>query len=204
MKINLDIDGVLYNFMDNFMAWNGLMVDPTQWNCWESWDGWTKEGFYETLKDDVRDGIYCLEDIAFNTRYCIVGWRRDLGAEISLVTHRLLEGVEATAAAQTFQWVEDSKLVVDGVCLLAPTASKANHFADVVIDDNPNTATWAVAGALNLLFNRPWNQEPETEPHMNVKRVFTWPEIDLLVRERAKWLASIEKGMDDCIWASNS
>ena len=162
LTINLDLDGVCADWLRDF---GRHLVDigcppkqlqpfpPTeydfprrQWGLgdWSDlFDTYKAARRYRNLEwlPGAQDGVATL---------------KRAGYRIRVVTHRIWNDTGRDEVAEdTVAWLASRDFPYDELCLVG---RKGDLSADVVIDDHPGLA-WAQPGAVNLLFNQPWNHD---------------------------------------------
>jgi 5'(3')-deoxyribonucleotidase len=167
MIINVDLDGVVYDFHKQFTKYisllvNGgwLMPEPITWEFWHEWNmshdewkGWFRKGIEDKeiwWKGDAISG-------AAHNLWKLSGD----GHTIRIVTYRLVHKFNHAASIQaTVSWLDDNNIPYHDIAFLSHRTSKNDIRADVVLDDNPNylPAGLESNGARGVLFERPWNR----------------------------------------------
>ena len=198
-RINVDMDGVLYPFMDE---WKSLVAEVypeakvhpiTSWYAWnhiEMPDGeggmrrMDKKEFYNLFTSGILShGVFTRMDPIEGAVDTLKMLHRR-GWEISIVTSKGFSNpaVRRQATKNAFDWLMDHKIPFDHFTVVSG-GSKTHVMADVVVDDKPRVDGWAQHGALNYLFGQPWNQEWEGEMSKSIIRVNGWKDIsDRLVK----------------------
>ncbi len=195
LVINVDLDGVVYDFDHVMRALGGYYLErelpvSRSWNMWECWDVTMEEWlemFHRAAKEDEL--FYVGREIEGGP----AGVRQLLSAghRVRFVSHKNLADPDAAAAAmiQTVRWLNRQDLLTGTEIVF--TGDKQGYKADVVIDDK-TSLEWAQAGALNLLFDQPWNWYAEPESRLigepPVRRVHGWDDV----LETVDWLARAE------------
>lgn len=150
MRIGVDLDGVVYEFVDalrSLLIWRGRIVEPvppaTHWSFYKDW-GLTTPEFLDIL----------CEGIVFLTGHPTAGAIRGLvrlrnaGHTIHIVTHR-------SAEAATETWLHTHGVPYDSLTF---SEDKTCVPVDVFIDDRKeNYDAIEAAGILAFLYDRPWN-----------------------------------------------
>jgi hypothetical protein len=162
MQINLDLDGVVYDFEGTMRAFvegkqeRPLLV-PTRWHIWEDWS-MTHEEWELAFHEAIEWGVFRR---GLPVPGAIEGVKALLedGHQIRFVTHKVLPSKRLTtiAAIDVVDWLGQHDLV-HHVDLAFVKGKKRGYQADVVVDDKPAVFEWAISGALNLVFDQPWNQ----------------------------------------------
>lgn len=196
MIINVDMDGVVYDFTRHL--YNLLRVDgripnnvspasPT-WSLWETWDipeddFWSYFHQYTLNRGLFRDG---------NPIEGAVEGLRELrahGHRVRIVTSKTLRRASSTAQSRidTIRFLQDFGLADLEVVFASGRYGKTDYIADVVIDDKPEVRKWAQPnGTLNILFSQPWNMHaPAPSGFINLSRVTSWSQALELIHEEA-------------------
>jgi 5'(3')-deoxyribonucleotidase len=159
MKIAIDCDGVLYDFIGAFLYMSGhyLGVDTPHRVDWTTWNHQTEfltpeqESWMWT--EAVQLGLYRYGHVI---KGGIVGVRelKAAGHSLELVTHRPVSAVQ-----DTLDWLSYVRLPFDEVRILSNGESKTTIDADVLIDDKPdNVLEWVKSGRHAIKFEQPWNK----------------------------------------------
>jgi len=172
--INIDLDGVVYDFADEIRWWCEIELDRvplpavTDWHFWREW-GLSDDEWPELFRTAVIEG----EVFAYGRPYPgaieRINQLQEKGWTIRFVTHKNILDPEATRAAQrqTVDWLYEHGI---GMHQLAFAADKSRFDADVIIDDKPDLS-WVQKGRMNLLFAQPWNERATLFAPPNVRRV---------------------------------
>lgn len=195
LTINLDSDGVIYDFNAQMVRMGEHYLErelgeTSRWEMHEAW-GVTQGQWYAMFMRAVHDAELFRMGRALPGAIAGV---KELSKKhrVRIVTAKRLRDPLATRLAmlQTINWYSQEGML-QGVEMCF-TQNKQGYQADVVVDDKP-TLRWAQSGALNLLFDQPWNQElfekPFTPP---VKRVHDWDEVLEFVEELSQLPANGE------------
>lgn len=161
LTINIDCDGVLYDFNEAMTSVGEQELQrklpPTdRWSMWDAW-GITRDEWYRLFHLAIREyDVFSFGDQvpgALNAVRYLIGE----GHRIRIVTSKKLRYADSTkfAQQQTIDWLHKHGLLND--VELCFTGNKQGYPADVVIDDKP-TDKWMQPGALNILFGQPWNE----------------------------------------------
>lgn len=183
--INVDVDGVLYDFTEamrkEIVLQMGLpldsLPDPQEWSLQNVWPvTWAQ------LRSVMHDGIaqgrvfrsgQMLEDV----------WTRrslqhmiDLGWHVRLVTSKTFDDdfITMQARKNMLDWVHTNEIPHHTISF-TDESGKLSYRADAVIDDKP-TLSWVQWGAENFLYDQPWNQTINVEEHQ-ITRVKTLFEV---------------------------
>ncbi len=168
MIINVDLDGVVYRFEPEvrFLVEKAhhLWGDPVTLDVADQWDlaaayGISEQQFRNIFEQAVAKwDVFSVGDMEAEAALWLdrINKRHD----VRFVTEAGFQGkpqVRASAIAQKAQWLADMGLGT--YPLILSSGSKQGYPADVVIDDKPDLK-WAQEGAVNILYDQPWNQEP--------------------------------------------
>ena len=183
LTINIDVDGVLYDFNGRMHAVAEEFLDrrlpeSQSWAMWKAW-GVTGREWHEMFLDAIthREVFSSGEKIPGGTEAVIelAGRHR-----VRIVTSKIIRGERPgstrQAVGQTLDWL-DRHGVLDAGVEVCFTPDKQGYVADVVVDDKP-TLSWAQPSAANLLFDQPWNRAIDSEPHgVHYERVYRWGDV---------------------------
>jgi hypothetical protein len=161
---------------------------------WKEW-GVTRDEWYEMFHNAIMtDDLF---QIGVEIPGAVNGVRQLIGQghRVRIVTSKKLRYPLSTLKAQkqTLTWLFYQKLLND--VEVAFTTDKQGYEADVVIDDKP-TLKWAQRGALNLLFNQPWNQIATFDHIPEIRRVFDWTDVLRLI-ERETFPVDLVNGLEE-------
>lgn len=160
LTINIDMDGVVYNFTDAFALLNpDLTLDRSQWNL-----GLESEVFSSRFEEAIVAGVFLIGEPIEGAIEGLEGLIR-AGHRVRLVTAKQMKTSYLTYVAQanTLQWL-DRRMLLDRVEVVFTDHAKIGYAADVVIDDHPGLA-WTQRFADNLLFDQPWNRTTDRAAH---------------------------------------
>lgn len=166
IRLGLDLDGVVYNFVDEFRAYvsNERGVDPDslavvdKWEFYLDW-GMTLEEYFATLETAAVGGHVFKSGQMYDGAAEAVAKVRDMGYEVVAVTARKLTDIVAdhqviydnTSNWLTLNGIHFDELIVDN--------DKTTHGLNVLVDDSiGNIENFIVAGGMGIIFDRPWNQ----------------------------------------------
>lgn len=212
MKIvaNVDLDGVGYNFTAAirnvchhlYGIDRADMPDGAQWNTWESWPI-TRDLWFQAFRIGV------LDHRIFRMGTPIDGYRQGmnelgaLGIHRRIITSKIVFGDPEwshAAMRSTLDWLDDWRVSYDSLSFTTTGESKTLQIASIAIDDHPDTGLWSRAGALNLLFDKPWNQSTTVagvsydDVAPGIIRAEGWEHVVELV---ATWIEKTERGSSD-------
>lgn len=189
----VDLDGVVANFIDGLrpVAAEWLDVDPSTLTGDVSYG--LAEWHLEHMGKDPADGYERLHRFAVTQRNLFrdlppiegapATLRRisALGIRIRIITHRLyIKHFHRPALSQTIDWLDHHGIPYWDLCFMK---EKAAVGADLYIEDSPdNIRSLRQTGCDVICFGNSTNVD------IAPPRVTTWPEVELLVRERfAAW-----------------
>lgn len=172
MRVGLDCDGVIYDFVSALRARiakarhqpQHQLADPT---CWEYWDEWslTEKEWRTHFAAGVKDG-----DL-FNRRSRPL----DHGAiNVIYNTHsvHIVTDRPKGAHGPTRDWLHKNRIRYD---TLTFTSDKTTVPTDVFLDDKPeNVEALLAVGVDAVLLDRPWNRGPNAN---GLHRVYNWREF---------------------------
>jgi len=178
MRIGIDLDGVVYDWVDalrRFLVDNGRSADefppPTTWNFWGEW-GLTEHEFWDATGRGIEAGVI------FGTGDPIPGSAdviSDLvcdGHKVHIVTARRRN---QAAAELTLRW-----LTCQGIPYHSLTFSHDKTIVpvDVFIEDNVDNAREVDRrpGSMAILLDQPWNQGAP-----DLLRARDWHEVARLI-----------------------
>jgi len=206
--LNVDCDGVLYDFtaaMATELSYQyGAPVGTVfpvmrTWALHETWTDYT----YHEIHEAMFGGIY--EGRLFRFGKLVDEYARDAlidiqsaGWHVRIVTAKTFHPSEGSeyydakltrelnvrARRATLSWLNDMMIPYDSIAFVG-TEGKKSYRADAIVDDKPDLS-WTQWGALNMLYNQPWNESVELEPDMTLSRVPSW----LAIRRELLWTAS--------------
>lgn len=201
MIINVDLDGVVYRFEPEFrkLVERGKLIwatmdeqpEPDKLPVADQWDLASAYGISQAQFRNIFEQGVTSHDV-FHTG--------DMEAEAALWLSRLRKNhtvrfvtepgfpdkpqIRAQAIAQKAQWLADMGLGTYPV--IFSSGGKQDYTADVVIDDKPSLH-WAQEGAINILFDQPWNQDPNYwAPWLGHKliRATSWQQVNNEIARR--------------------
>lgn len=177
--INLDLDGVIYDFEGTFRAFllekYDLSLDVSEnWDMHVSW-GMSKSWFYKTFQEAIEWGVFNRgEPVEFGVE--AVNALATNGRRVRIVTAKKFPLPRLTHIAQVdvLAWLKRYDLLhrVE----LCFTNDKRGYAADIVVDDKP-TLSWAQPLARNILFDQPWNKNTELPEGPMVISRGGWEEV---------------------------
>jgi len=179
IRLGLDLDGVVYNFVDEFRTYVSTQrrVDPAslaeidKWEFYLDW-GMTEGEYFETLQEAAIGGHIFKSGQIYEGAAEAVAEVRDMGFEIVAITARKLTDIvldhqiiyDNTANWLTMNGIEFDELIV--------TNNKVGHGLNVLVDDHlGNVHNFIAAGGKGFIFDRPWNQGS------NYDRIMGWDDF---------------------------
>ena len=185
LRIGLDCDGVIYNFVDTLRQWihesTGKrlesMPDANTWNFFS--DQWGLS--FEEYKNATIAGIDA--GYIFGQGKPIDGAIEAIRSlshdyEIIIVTSRSGFGLRyEQCRLNTIKWLLEHDIWFDGLIF---AEDKTNRGIDILLDDAPHQIGNAVAvDERVVVFDQLWNQNVEHQD-----RVMDWEDFELYVRNR--------------------
>ncbi len=168
MIINVDLDGVVYRFEPEYRKlvekahhlWGeGVTLDVAN-----EWSLGAAYGISDTQARRIfEQGVTSFSLFSSGDMMAEAAlWldRINKRHDVRFVTEPGFQGkaqVRAMAIKQKAQWLADMGL--GNYPLILSSGSKQGYPADVIVDDKPDLK-WAQEGKVNILFDQPWNQEP--------------------------------------------
>ncbi len=190
LTINVDMDGVIYDFNGHMTALGEVYLGrklpvTTTWDMAAAW-GMQEDEWYELFHRAImEDGLFRDGNAIERASEAVQLLSRQ--HRVRIVTSKRLRFPTSTLAAQvqTLHWLANENIL--NHVEVAFVGNKQGYQADIIVDDKP-TLKWAQTGTVNLLFDQPWNQEiTGTPPHdaAQVRRVHGWDEVLTWVRYEA-------------------
>ncbi len=166
IRLGLDLDGVVYNFVEEFRTYvstqRGVHPDSLapvhRWEFYLDWD-MSEDEYFTTLEQAAVGGHVFKNGAAYDGAAQAVSQARDIGYEIVAITARKLTDIQDdhqiihdnTAEWLTINGIHFDELIVDN--------DKTNHGLNVLVDDSlANVHHFIMAGGKGFVFDRPWNQ----------------------------------------------
>lgn len=188
MRVGIDLDGVLYPFMETFCELAGLEPpDPCPWDFFRPL-GMSEPEFWEKVRHlTLTEGLYA-RDVQFPPdAHQALRELRDRGHRLEIVTARLHHdrALNDAIITQTFAWLRNSgaRHLFFGVNIINRLAPKDG--VDILVDDAPHNLG-ADAPYTPIAWDRQWNGHVEAE-----YRARTWEEV-------VEHVVTIEK----CCWSA--
>lgn len=188
MRIAVDLDGVVYDFVDalrNYRVSKGIpyetMPEPQTWDMWGDW-GCSKHEFVQSMVEAEAAGLFH-QGKAYAGALDAINELKGAGHSIHIITHRL----RPQAQTSTIGWLASNNVPYD---TLTFTENKCGYPVDVCIEDNiDNAQAIEASGVPCVLLTRPWN-----EKHDYRHRVSSWNEFVEIVDERhPEWMWEFHK-----------
>lgn len=168
MKLGIDLDGVVYNFVEDarncIAAYKG--IDPTTLPVAESWNFYniwkiSRNEFWDAITQGAKNGTMWANHPPIEGSIESLELLRDKGHTIHICTSRA--GVEV----ETHAWARSIKLPYDTFTI---SSDKTIVNVDLFLDDfEVNWRELTDAGIPCVLFDQPWNRHV-TE----AERVLDW------------------------------
>lgn len=189
MIFNLDSDNVIYDFLTPYATYlkrskgRAFTAEPFTYELWRDW-GITREEFFEVMESNA----YTIFSSGLPLPGAVDGVRALVAAghDVRVVTHKVWPDrpiLTNRAQSATIDWYRKQGLL-PLVDLVFTAGNKRSYPADVTVDDKPDLA-WAQPGAVNLLFDRAYNQDVGPAPEgVGVIRIFGWSGVTRVLQER--------------------
>lgn len=170
LRIGVDLDGVVANFVDGFREWcraNGHtheMPPPDRYNIWEVW-GLTRQEWDDSFARACHDGLFYTLTPYDDAVESIRKLKQD-GHFIHIITYRVRPDVQL----DTINWLTKHHVPYDA---LSFSKEKAGFPLDVMLEDTAaNVQPVENAGVPCYLIDRPWNRS-----YIHPRRVSSWKEF---------------------------
>lgn len=162
MRVGVDLDGVVVNFVDALRSSWGLdpteFLDPFKWEIWECW-GMTKENFVRWSDESYETHLFYKAE-PYPGAVEALHELHELGHSVHIVTARH----HPVGRRDTVAWLEDHGVHYDSLTF---SDDKTCVPVDVFVEDNlPNAEACAKAGVKSFLMDRPWNQADTEVPRV--------------------------------------
>lgn len=175
MRVGVDLDGVVANFVEGFrskLSAYGYPVttlpDPDRWEMWECW-GMTREQWTALFDKAAAEGLFH-QLHAYDGAVEGLKQLKDSGHSIHVITHR----AQPHAQTSTVGWLGALGIPYDSLTF---TKDKSSYPVDVMIEDNvENARAVEAAGVPCVLMTRKWNEAEDW--HL---RAGSWQEFVELV-----------------------
>ena len=193
MRINVDLDGVVYPFWQTLAVYieertNGTPRPvPTRWETWMDW-GMSKVEWDQWFDAAIWNEVVFREGAPLQGALEVLELLQEEGHFIRLVTDKTRQAYSTTSKARmnTELWLLDHYVPHHALSYVNAVEGKRDYKADIVIDDKPECRDWAQPEALNILFGQPWNEDWVYEANAPVKRVHNgWEGVLSLIKEKA-------------------
>lgn len=194
MKLGIDVDGVMYDFVDSwlnapttieYMMDKGIPYpDDPAFHTWDDWErmGFTLQGFLETCVRGVDDGVIFRYGAPFDGVVDVIEALRDEGHAIHIITHRTFG---KKSVQNTMEWFNEYEIPFDTFTF---AEDKTIVGVDLLLDDRDKNYEQSVKeGIPCVLMDRDWNQHVKFAP-----RVSDWYEFHEYVHEFEKGLLQLE------------
>lgn len=166
IRIGIDLDGVVYNFLDEFRNYAapklGLMPqdlpDSDNWFFSRDW-GMTDEEYADMLHFGVtKDDLFSKGEV-YPGAVEALKKLQEANFEIVIITARDLDGTTDTikfVRERTELWLLENKVPYDELII---DNCKFVHDINVLVDDGiHNVSNFVQTGRPAYVFDRPWNQ----------------------------------------------
>jgi uncharacterized HAD superfamily protein len=176
VKIGLDLDGVVYPFVEVMQDYLSEQHQrefpyPTQWDLWEDW-GLTRQEFYDEFETAVHSGVVFTKGQPVDGARVAIEQLVAEGHTIHVVTDRL---ISPEAQKRTVTWLAKHGIPHD---TLTFSRDKTLLPVDVFIEDSPHhTKALLKEGTRVVVFDRPWNRKLMIGIWTNITRAMDWPQV---------------------------
>lgn len=186
LKIAIDLDGVVYNFIDEFRDYliNHEGYDPddlpeeyTSWDYYKVW-GLSDLEYWEKFFTAAHKSHILTNGKVIPGAKEGLEKIKELGCEIVILTAREAVGTKTseTIRTNTLNWLDANGIVFDELVI---SNEKFNEDFDVLFDDGPhNIEAVILDGRPAIFFDQPWNR---SVPIYN--RVYGWDQLVESVEE---------------------
>lgn len=171
MRVGIDLDGCVYNFiaaLRNYRVSKGIpfesMPEPQSWEMWRDW-GMSKEEFSQSMAEAEAVGLFHQGEAYDGAIEALQQLKAD-GHSLHIITHRW----RPHAQTSTIGWLAVNEVPYD---TLTFAENKGGYPVDLCIEDNiDNARAIEACGITCVLMSRPWNESEYWYP-----RVSSWPEF---------------------------
>lgn len=186
VRINVDLDGVLFDFEKRCRKMMGL--DVVDESAWEMDRRLGEPNFKRLWAQAILDGLWVpstpkewLVEGARDAASTIWRWGRRSSHKVRIVTnkHVFNSYTSSLAQQQTLVWLNGVGIDLKRIDVVF-THDKSQYPADIIIDDHPNVPEWWQPDALNLQYAQPWNLNSMRQypSDSTLLRVRDWGEIE--------------------------
>lgn len=173
MRVGVDVDGVLFDFVGSLRwAWSGQegptdqYPDPTSWEMWESWS-MTEDEWVKATNDSIDRGLF-RSGWAYPGALAGVRKLHEAGHEVHLITARDQE----RGGVDTAEWLSHHNVPYDSLTF---NADKTCRKVEAFIEDNvDNARALRSCGTKSFIMYRPWNA---FALECDIPFVFTWEDF---------------------------
>lgn len=166
MNIGIDIDGVVYNWVDQYRAFAEWRYDKYDYPEIEVWSFYKEWGI---TTPEFLDHLASYPEFIYQEGECVPGAVLGLRA-LSAAGHKLyaLTARPDEAISVTFDFLLDLGVRWHGIVV---GDDKGQLKTDVMLDDGPHNieALQAAGHPRPIVFSQKWNR------YVDAERVFTWP-----------------------------
>jgi 5'(3')-deoxyribonucleotidase len=181
LKLAIDVDSVLFQFLDSFNAYIDkignpynakLYTTPITWNMWE-YMSITKEQWLAYMHEYTVNHGFLHGNLVENCIPEVVD-RLAKRHEIIVLTarHHGLNGLKRQVVNDTVDWLAKENIKYHDICFVS---KKDNVIADYLLDDAAHHlrdfSKVGIAVAYDTPYNKTWNG----------LRVYTWEEFERLI-----------------------
>lgn len=169
MRLGIDLDGVVFPFIDNFVEYcqlEGINVPAADtidnWNFFEDW-GYDVNWFKGLCEKGVNEGFIFGNQDPYPNSLETLSLLKGEGHSLHVITHRTFG---ERSIQNTADWLHEHSVPFDTVTF---AEDKTFVQVDLLIDDAiKNYEASIKAGIPCILMDRPWNQNE------NYPRVYDW------------------------------
>lgn len=193
MKIGLDVDGCMYDFVEGwlnapttklYMARNNIpFPEDPEFHTWDDWErmGFTLQGFLETCEAGVDDGYTFRVGKPYEGCVDVITALQEEGHTIHVITHRTFG---KKSVSNTEGWLVEYGIPWDTITF---AEDKTIVGVDLLLDDRDKNYEASVQqGIPCVLMSRDWNAHVQFAP-----RVADWYEFHEYVTEMEKSLLTL-------------
>lgn len=163
LRIGVDLDGVVYDFIDSLRQFIVLMGLDGYWKpapamTWEFYKDWgmSREEFLHACNDAVEIGWMFWQGDTLDNAEGELQRLADAGHTLHILTDRSFGWTPGISKMATCDWLENQAIPYHSITF---TADKTCVPTDYMIDDKlENYDALDAAGCQVYLRNRPWNQ----------------------------------------------
>lgn len=166
LKIGIDLDEVVYPFVDVFRRWlveeRGIRAAedcprPTHWGFFKDW-GLTTDTFMEEFVAGIQAGCIFHEGDPIPGSIEGLHELAERGHELIFITARHIPGAESQARRATLKWLASHDVALSGLCI---SEDKGALQTDIFLDDAEHNydSLEADGETMPVLLTRKWNED---------------------------------------------